>query len=94
LLMNHGWPGSFLEFVPVIRPLTQKSKTASGKSVSFHVVVPSLPGYVFSSAPGANWTLDDTARVFNTLMMEVLGYETFATHGTDLGCGVSYSSVR
>jgi hypothetical protein len=91
LLMNHGWPGSFLEFVPVIDELTKTAMTSSGKPVSFHVIVPSLPGFAFSSAPPANWTVDDTARLFNTLMTEILGYKTFATHGTDWGCGVSYS---
>lgn len=91
LLLNHGWPGSFLEFVPVINNLTQKATTSTGKPISFHVIVPSLPGFAFSSAPPANWTVDDTARVFNTLMTKVLGYETFATFGTDFGAGPAYS---
>ncbi|KAK7927646.1 alpha/beta-hydrolase [Apiospora marii] len=88
LILSHGWPGSFAEFIPVIDPLTNGSKESS---VSFHVVVPSLPGFAFSSAPPANWTLDDTARVFNTLMTEVLGYNTYAAHGTDWGATVAYS---
>ncbi|KAI5460231.1 Alpha/Beta hydrolase protein [Mariannaea sp. PMI_226] len=91
LLLNHGWPGSFLEFLPVINSLTEKAVTSTGKPVSFHVVVPSLPGFTFSSAPPANWTVDDTGRVFNTLMTEVLGYKTFATFGTDFGAGPAYS---
>ncbi|KAJ7680827.1 Alpha/Beta hydrolase protein [Mycena polygramma] len=96
IILFHGWPGkllcsrSFHEFVPVIKPLTQPANVA-GKNVSYHVVVPSLPGFVFSSAPPANWTVDDTAKVFNTLMSEVLGYSTFAVHGTDWGSGVAYS---
>ncbi|KAK0648103.1 Alpha/Beta hydrolase protein [Cercophora newfieldiana] len=91
LLLNHGWPGSFLEFAPLIKPLTLKQNTSTGKPVSFHVIVPSLPGYAFSTPPPANWTADDTARVYNTLMTEVLGYKTFATHGTDWGSAISYS---
>ncbi|KAJ6594576.1 Alpha/Beta hydrolase protein [Mycena capillaripes] len=91
VLLLHGWPGSFHEFLPVVKPLTQSSKSASGRTVSFNVVVPSLPGFVFSSAPPANWTADDTARIFNTLMTEVLGYSTFAVHGTDWGSTVGYS---
>ncbi|KAL7928227.1 Alpha/Beta hydrolase protein [Trichoderma chlorosporum] len=91
LILFHGWPGSFLEFLPVIGNLTQNAKTSTGKSVSFDVIVPSLPGYGPSSAPPANWTFVDTARVFHTLMTDVLGYKTFATHGTDLGAGVAYS---
>ncbi|KAJ7301980.1 hypothetical protein DFH08DRAFT_978309 [Mycena albidolilacea] len=50
-----------------------KFMSASGKNVSFNVVVPSLPEFVFSSAPPANWTTDDTAKILNTLMTEVLG---------------------
>ncbi|KAJ6594431.1 Alpha/Beta hydrolase protein [Mycena capillaripes] len=91
VMLLHGWPGSFQEFLPVIKPLTHSSKSASGKKVSYNVVVPSLPGFVFSSAPPANWTVDDTARIFNTLMTEALGYSTYAVHGTDWGCGVAYS---
>ncbi|UKZ69561.1 uncharacterized protein TrAtP1_010567 [Trichoderma atroviride] len=91
LLLNHGWPGSFLEFLPIVNELTEKSKTSKGRPVSFHVVIPSLPGFTFSSPPPANWTIDDTARVFNTLMREVLGYDQFATFGTDWGCAPAYS---
>ncbi|KAJ8121459.1 hypothetical protein ONZ43_g2094 [Nemania bipapillata] len=91
LILNHGWPGSFAELIPLITPLTTAAKTSTGKTVSFNVVVPSLPGFAFSSAPPANWTLDDTARIFNTLMTQVLGYKTYATHGTDWGSNVAYS---
>lgn len=90
-MLNHGWPGSFLEFGPTILPLTEAAKTTNGGNVSFHVVVPSLPGFVFSSAPPANWTTIDTARIYNTLMTEVLGYEKFAVFGTDWGSAPSYS---
>ncbi|KAJ6507175.1 epoxide hydrolase 1 [Mycena vitilis] len=82
VILLHGWPGSFHEFSPVIKPLTQSS-ALNGKNASFNVVVPSLPGFVFSSAPPANWTVDDSARVFNVLMTEVLGYSTYAVHSTD-----------
>ncbi|KAJ7574610.1 Alpha/Beta hydrolase protein [Mycena floridula] len=95
LLLLHGWPSSIYEFSRVIRPLTQAATTTSnGTNVtaSYDIVVPSLPGFVASSAPPANWTVDDTARVFNTLMVDVLGYETYALHGTDWGCAVGYSA--
>jgi len=91
LVLLHGWPGSFLEFLPVVTKLTEKATTSTGKPVTFDVVVPSLPGFAFSSAPPANWTVDDTARVLNTLMTEVLGYKTFSVHGTDWGSAVAYS---
>jgi hypothetical protein len=70
----------------MINPLTQLSTSSSDKKVLYNVVVPSLPGFVFSSAPPANWTIDDTARIFNTLMTEVLGYSTYDLHGTDWVC--------
>jgi hypothetical protein len=54
-----------------------------GKDVSYHVVVPSLPGFAFSSAPPADWTVDDTGRILNALMTDVLGYSTCAVHSTD-----------
>ncbi|KAK4034784.1 Alpha/Beta hydrolase protein [Parachaetomium inaequale] len=91
LILNHGWPGSFLEFLPVIDQLTKKAKTSTGRPVAFDVVVPSLPGYAFSSAPPKNWTAAGTARIFHTLMTQGLGYERYATSSTDLGSVVSYS---
>ncbi|EXL55716.1 hypothetical protein FOCG_06266 [Fusarium oxysporum f. sp. radicis-lycopersici 26381] len=81
LVLNHGWPGSFLEFIPLIEKLKD----------DFHVIIPSLPGFAFSSAPPPTWTIHDTARVFNTLMTKVLGYPKFAAYGTDWGSGVTYS---
>ncbi|KAJ4172165.1 hypothetical protein NW754_002353 [Fusarium falciforme] len=91
LVLLHGWPGSFLEVLPVIKPLTQKAKTSGGRDVSFDIVVPSLPGFAFSQAPPANWTVVDTARIFYSLMTEVLGYRTFAVNGTDWGSGIAYA---
>ncbi|KAF7948156.1 uncharacterized protein EAE97_003567 [Botrytis byssoidea] len=91
LILNHGWPGTFMDFLPVIDPLTTASSTSNRTSASFHVVVPSLPGYAFSSAPPATWTPNDTARIFNTLMTDVLGYETYAAHGSDFGSNVAYN---
>ncbi|KAI9151324.1 epoxide hydrolase 1 [Paramyrothecium foliicola] len=91
ILLSHGWPGSFMEFLPVVQELTQASRTSLGKAVSFNVVVPSLPGFDFSEDLPGGWTLDDTARIFNTLMTEVLGYETYAAHGTSNGAILTYT---
>lgn len=91
LLLLHGWPGSFLEFEPLIDKLTKTAQTKSGKSVSFDVIVPSLPGFAFSSTPPIDWTTGDTSRVFNTLMTEVLQYERYALFGTDWGSGIGYN---
>ena len=79
LLMVHGWPGSFYEFSRVINPLSN----ASAK-IPFHVVVPSLPGFCWSSGPKRGWKLQDTARVFHTLMHR-LGYKEFVVQTGDWG---------
>ncbi|KAL6414184.1 Epoxide hydrolase [Ilyonectria robusta] len=91
LLLLHGWPGSFLEFLPVVKPLTQAAKTSTGKDVSFDIIIPSLPGYAFSQTPPPSWTTADTARIFHALMADVLGYKTFSIHGTDWGCVIGYT---
>ncbi|KAJ7151620.1 Alpha/Beta hydrolase protein [Mycena filopes] len=90
----HGWPGSFQEFLPVVKPLTQPWTSPTGKTISYNVVVPSLPGFVFSSAPPQNWTNADTAQLFNTLMTDVLGYSKYALHATDWGAGIGYDLYK
>ncbi|KAF8213735.1 Alpha/Beta hydrolase protein [Mycena galopus ATCC 62051] len=91
ILLLHGWPGSIQEFLPVIRPLTQSwTNTTTGKNISFNVVVPSLPGFLFSSSPPQNWTNQETAGLFNTLMTDVLGYSKYALHATDWGGDIGY----
>lgn len=79
--------------VPLIDLLAPKSQP-KGKTanVTFDVVIPSLPGFVFSSNPPTKgWEGKDTARVFNKLMTQALGYEHYAVHGTDWGSDVGYS---
>ncbi|KAJ3541266.1 hypothetical protein NM208_g4128 [Fusarium decemcellulare] len=93
LLLLHGWPGSFLEMVPLMNELKKKVKKTGGQpNFNFNIVIPSLPGYGFSSPPPASWTIEDSARLMNTLMHEVLGYKRYAVHGTDLGAGIAYSA--
>lgn len=58
-------------------------------TVSFDVIIPSLPGFAFSSLPSAEWTIYDTARLWNTLMVDVLGYGSYSVFGTDWVCDVS-----
>ncbi|GAB1521144.1 hypothetical protein RhiTH_004235 [Rhizoctonia solani] len=82
LLLTHGWPGSFYEFHEVIGPL---SNPGSSSNISFHVVVPSLPGFGFSSPAPPGWTLNNTADLFNTLLTEVLGYRSYTASGGDWG---------
>ena len=82
ILLLHGWPGSFHEFSEVINPLCQGGGNGT---TSFHCIVPSLPGFCFSS-PSARkgWTVKDTARVFQTLMLR-LGYTQYCVQAGDWG---------
>jgi pimeloyl-ACP methyl ester carboxylesterase len=89
LLLTHGWPGSFLEFMKIIPLLTHPSKYGGRSEDSFDVIVPSLPGFGFSDRPthrGANtfWI----AEQFHKLM-QVLGYSRYAAQGGDFGANVS-----
>ncbi|KAF3019809.1 hypothetical protein E8E14_012593 [Neopestalotiopsis sp. 37M] len=81
LLLVHGWPGSWFEFNRCINPLCDPP---SDDQPAFHVVVASIPGFTWSSGPPRDWTLQDTARVFDKLMRG-LGYETYAAQGGDWG---------
>ncbi|KAF2021192.1 epoxide hydrolase [Aaosphaeria arxii CBS 175.79] len=86
LLLVHGWPGSFYEFDRVI-DLLSEPKDANVQA--FHVVVPSLPGFCWSSAPPRRgWTLKDNARVFNNLMLG-LGYLSYGVQAGDWGSFVA-----
>jgi pimeloyl-ACP methyl ester carboxylesterase len=83
LLLTHGYPSSVAEFLDVIGPLTEPGPDA------FHVVVPSLPGFGFSTPlSGAGWELARTTDAFAELMTR-LGYDRFAAQGGDIGAGVT-----
>ncbi|KAL7929764.1 Alpha/Beta hydrolase protein [Trichoderma chlorosporum] len=79
--------------LPVVQNLTLNNQSSSSDidQVSFHVVIPSLPGFGFSSPTPSNWTVDDTARIFNTLMQEALNYDTYAVHASDWGAYVGWA---
>lgn len=89
LLMLHGWPGSFHEYLPTVRDLV-----STQDNISFNVVIPSLPGFTFSSAPPVNWTIKDTARIFNMLMTEVLGYKQYLVFGSDWGSAPAWHAYQ
>lgn len=79
LILTHGWPGSVVEFLKVIGPLSR----------DFHLVVPSLPGYGFSGKPaGPGWGVERIADAWATLMAE-LGYERYGAVGHDWGTSIS-----
>jgi len=81
LLLNHGWPWTFWDFRPIIKPLAD---------AGFDLVVPSLPGFAYSvPLPRTGVSFVDTADAFATLMTEILGYDRFAVHGSDLGAMVT-----
>ena len=85
LLISHGWPGSHYEFWQVIEKLAFPSRFGGEASDAFDLVVPSLPGFGFSSKPARPFGQRGTARLFNTLMTQVLGYETYLAQGGDWG---------
>jgi len=89
ILLLHGWPGSFLEMLKLVPRLTDPAAHGGDAADSFDVIVPSLPGFGFSSRPAQRGM--NTARMadrFAALMSE-LGYERFASHGGDFGASVS-----
>src|SRR5450432_190060 len=85
LLMTHGWPGSIIEFLKVIGPMTDPPAYGGEASDAFHVVCPSLPGYGFSDKPAApGWGVEKIASLWEELMAR-LGYERFGAQGGDWG---------
>ena len=89
LLLSHGWPGSHYEFWGAIERLAFPSRHGGDPADAFDVVVPSLPGFGFSSKPARPFGQRATARLFNTLMTEVLGYQTYLAQGGDWGAVVT-----
>lgn len=86
LMLIHGWPGSFADFMNVIDPLTNPQNK---EATSFHLVIPSIPGFGFSTpVKEKGWNMFRIAAAFSSLM-EQLGYEKFAVHGGDMGAGIT-----
>ncbi len=89
LLITHGWPGSFLEFLDVIGPLTDPAAHGGDPRDAFHVVIPSLPGFGFSSPIRQHgWSVPRVATAWSRLMAE-LGYDRYVAQGGDLGAFVT-----
>ncbi|HET9076975.1 MAG TPA: epoxide hydrolase [Acidimicrobiales bacterium] len=94
LVLTHGWPGSVVEFLEVIGPLTDPPAHGGHADDAFSVVVPSLPGYAFSDKPTvAGWGVERTARAWATLMGR-LGYEHYGAQGGDWGSMVTVSLAQ
>ena len=90
LILTHGWPSTPFEFAPVIGALTDPRRHGGDPADAFHIVAPALPGYGFSTP----LTQSGWGNLFRVAMawlelMDRLGYQRFAAHGTDVGSGVT-----
>jgi pimeloyl-ACP methyl ester carboxylesterase len=89
LIVTHGWPGSIIEQMKIIDPLTNPTALGGNASEAFHVVIPSLPGYGFSGKPTATgWGPERIAQAWTTLMRR-LGYKHFVAQGGDWGAVIT-----
>jgi len=89
MIMTHGWPGSVLEFMKVIGPLTDPTAHGGVAADAFHLVVPSIPGFGFSGEPATTgWGSDHIGRAWATLMRR-LGYDRYVSQGGDCGSVIS-----
>jgi pimeloyl-ACP methyl ester carboxylesterase len=94
LIMTHGWPGSVMEMIDSVGPLTDPTAHGGNAEDAFHLVLPSLPGYGFSAEPTeVGWDLARTARAWAELMHR-LGYARYVAQGGDVGAGVTDTMAR
>src|SRR5690242_7289533 len=85
LVMTHGWPGSVIELLETVGPLTDPTAHGGSAEDAFHLVLPSLPGYGLSAEPTEiGWDLGRTARAWAELTRR-LGYTRYVPHGGDVG---------
>ncbi|RMZ67442.1 epoxide hydrolase [Pyrenophora seminiperda CCB06] len=86
ILFMHGWPGSFVEFLPMLQLIKKKY---SAKDLPYHIVVASLPGYPLSTIhPTEDWAIEDSGRILNQLML-TLGFNKYLVQGGDVGSFVA-----
>jgi pimeloyl-ACP methyl ester carboxylesterase len=89
MILTHGWPGSILEFLKVIEPLTDPTAHGGKAEDAFHLVIPSIPGFGFSAKPTKpGWGSDHIGRAWSALMLR-LGYDRFVSQGGDCGSVIS-----
>jgi pimeloyl-ACP methyl ester carboxylesterase len=89
LIVTHGWPGSIIEQLKIIEPLTNPTAHGASEQDAFHLVIPSLPGYGFSAKPDTTgWDPVRTARAW-VVLMKRLGYSRFVAQGGDWGAAVT-----
>ena len=85
LLLSHGWPGSIVEFLHIIEKLAHPEKFGGNEEDAFDVIVPSLPGFGFSSRPARPIGPRKMSSIFNKLMTDKLGYKKYIAQGGDFG---------
>src|ERR1700674_3787133 len=91
MIVTHGWPGSIIEQLKIIEPLTNPTAHGGDAADAFHLVIPSLPGHGFSAKPTATgWDPVRTARSW-VVLMKRLGYDRFVAQGGDWGAAVTQS---
>lgn len=89
MILTHGWPGSVLEFLKVIDPLTNPTAHGGSAEDAFHLVIPSIPGFGFSAKPTEpGWGSDRIGRAWSVLMHR-LGYDRYVSQGGDCGSVIS-----
>src|SRR5207253_9640929 len=89
MIVTHGWPGSIIEQMKIIEPLTNPTARGGTAADAFHLVIPSLPGYGFSGKPTKQgWNPPSIARAWATLMQR-LGYTRYVAQGGDWGNAVT-----
>ncbi len=89
LIVTHGWPGSIIEQMKIIDPLTNPTAHGGSASDAFHLVIPSLPGYGFSGKPTTTgWDVAHIARAW-VVLMKRLGYTQFVAQGGDWGAVIT-----
>ena len=89
LIISHGWPGSIVEFLDIIDMLAHPEKHGGNIDDAFDVVAPSLPGFGFSGKPPRPYGPRKMAELFNSLMTDVLGYDSYIAQGGDWGGAIS-----
>jgi pimeloyl-ACP methyl ester carboxylesterase len=94
LIMTHGWPGSVIELLEAVGPLTDPTAHGGSAGDAFHLVLPSLPGYGFSGEPAEiGWNVGRIAQAWAELMRR-LGYTRYVAQGGDVGASVTDSMGR
>jgi pimeloyl-ACP methyl ester carboxylesterase len=88
VVLTHAYPGSFVDFLDVIGPLTDPEAYGGRAEDACHVVIPSLPGVAFSTPVREDWTMARVAQAWDVLMRG-LGYDSYGAHGSDGGAMVS-----